>query len=749
MTAVAPPPNFQNISRQGWTNNGPNGVNGAPMNDDYRMFMPRKNLQRANSSSSLASSASASTIVAAPAPQQTNGATPAPAAEAAAWARKKAPRGLWPPGKTEPVSGLSNARPQSIASAGPGPSATSAMTALNIPAPMVPSQHNGTSQSAQNGAPRPQVSDNPAILHLIPMNGTFERKTITVPFFPDVLRIGRQTNNKTIPTPLNGYFDSKVLSRQHAEIWADRNGKIWIRDVKSSNGTFVNGQRLSQENRDSDPHELREQDMLELGIDIVSEDQKTIVHHKVAARVEHAGIYSNAGTNIMDLNFGELENQQMGMIGSNGPQQLTNMRGRTPSQGSVNGGRLQGPPGAMQNNANLQRPAHPNFWLQPITMEQVVKKLNAEMKAARQQSQALQQTHNYISAILSSDPKKEAPKQPANNQTKLSPVKDLKTRFSEPPAPPPQQPLPEKPDAHQPSIRRTDTEKPKANGSPVRSDAQISTLAEALSSAKKEIEAQGLQLKNLETMLNEERRAREDAEERASRLERESAKDIDAASETTLVNGEVDEPEKALQLEQEAAENLESGSSSPTSAETATTRLQQRLELMVAEMTEMKQQMENYRLRAETAEEESATHRRTLTEMVEKIRADDAQTSNKTAKRRSRSDSDLARGLANGTVDDSGEDDSEEGEITIINEEDTVEDGTGALLRKVGLQNGHTITQDDAQTLSKISHELAVRNARQSNFATAHGAPAVSILTVVALGVAVMAWLNTYPKVER
>jgi pSer/pThr/pTyr-binding forkhead associated (FHA) protein len=209
------------------------------------------------------------------------------------------------------------------------------------------------------------------------MNGTFERKTITVPFYPEVLRIGRQTNNKTIPTPLNGYFDSKVLSRQHAEVWADRSGKIWIRDVKSSNGTFVNGQRLSQENRDSDPHELREQDMLELGIDIVSEDQKSIVHHKVAARVEHAGIYANLGTSVMDLNFSELENQQVpNVMGSANQQQIQNMRGRTPSQGSINSGRLQGAMGATANGAAMQQPRHPNFWLQPITMEQVVKKLN-------------------------------------------------------------------------------------------------------------------------------------------------------------------------------------------------------------------------------------------------------------------------------------------------------------------------------------------------------------------------------------
>jgi FHA domain len=134
-----------------------------------------------------------------------------------------------------------------------------------------------------------QQKENTPVLYLTSMNGIFDRKTITVPLYPDVIPIGRQTNAKTLPTLFNGYFDSKVLSRAHAEVWADRNGKIWIRDIKSFNGTFVNGHRLSQENEDSDPYELHEQDMLELGIDIFSEDQKTNVYYKVAAYVEHTG----------------------------------------------------------------------------------------------------------------------------------------------------------------------------------------------------------------------------------------------------------------------------------------------------------------------------------------------------------------------------------------------------------------------------------------------------------------------------
>jgi pSer/pThr/pTyr-binding forkhead associated (FHA) protein len=102
------------------------------------------------------------------------------------------------------------------------------------------------------------------------------------------VKIGRQTNAKTVPGERNGYFDSKVLSRQHAEVW-EEGGKvrslvlciiyaskldrcmnvtffsalitqIFIKDVKSSNGTFVNGDRLSAEGVESDPWELKTED---------------------------------------------------------------------------------------------------------------------------------------------------------------------------------------------------------------------------------------------------------------------------------------------------------------------------------------------------------------------------------------------------------------------------------------------------------------------------------------------------------
>jgi len=207
------------------------------------------------------------------------------------------------------------------------------------------------------------------VLYLLSLNGTFERKTISVPFYPDTLRIGRQTNAKTVPTSVNGFFDSKVLSRQHAEIWADNSGKIWIRDVKSSNGTFVNGTRLSPENRESDPHELQTQDHLELGIDIVSEDQKTVVHHKVAAKVEHAGFISPTN-NLFDMNLGDLDPSNGTMMM---PLAGLPFRGRTGSQASMAGSRM--PPGNMGGPANGMAPQRP-FWLNPITTEHIVKKLH-------------------------------------------------------------------------------------------------------------------------------------------------------------------------------------------------------------------------------------------------------------------------------------------------------------------------------------------------------------------------------------
>eukprot|EP00051_Salpingoeca_urceolata_P001436 m.40988 g.40988 ORF g.40988 m.40988 type:complete len:597 (+) comp11421_c0_seq2:416-2206(+) len=87
-------------------------------------------------------------------------------------------------------------------------------------------------------------------------------------------KIGRAGQNKNKPAIDNAVFDSKVLSRSHAEIWHS-DGKVYVRDTNSSNGTFVNNVRLTS-GPGSQPCELRSGDRLKLGVDVV----ETTASHK-------------------------------------------------------------------------------------------------------------------------------------------------------------------------------------------------------------------------------------------------------------------------------------------------------------------------------------------------------------------------------------------------------------------------------------------------------------------------------------
>lgn len=370
MTAVASPPSVQSGPRLGWysSSNGQTPLGSMSADDVSQMFMPRKSMQRSNSSSSTLST---STVI------NTGHGGRATNGDSTTLSKKKSSRGLWPPAKSEPVAGVTNARSQAVSSSpfvNGASTASSAMSAIQQSSPTPQSPH--LPQSPQQNGLNPGFNgsnDPPAILTLVPLNGTFEKKQIIVPYFPEVLRIGRQTNAKTAPTPMNGYFDSKVLSRQHAEIWADRRGKIWIRDIKSSNGTWVNNQRLSPENRDSEPHELRENDTLELGIDIVSEDQKTIVHHKVSARVEHAGIYG-ANPNIWDLNFGDIDpTSGGGLLPSPLSQPLSHLAMRNRNNSTSSTRSTQSATSTQMNMLHQRRQL--NYYQSPVTIEQLVKRL--------------------------------------------------------------------------------------------------------------------------------------------------------------------------------------------------------------------------------------------------------------------------------------------------------------------------------------------------------------------------------------
>ncbi|CAD6898753.1 unnamed protein product [Tilletia controversa] len=62
-------------------------------------------------------------------------------------------------------------------------------------------------------------------------------------------------------------FKSKVVSRGHAEIWCENGGNFFLRDTKSSSGTFLNHIRLSAPGVESRPFRIKDGDVIQLGVD--------------------------------------------------------------------------------------------------------------------------------------------------------------------------------------------------------------------------------------------------------------------------------------------------------------------------------------------------------------------------------------------------------------------------------------------------------------------------------------------------
>ncbi|KAK4137212.1 SMAD/FHA domain-containing protein [Trichocladium antarcticum] len=95
----------------------------------------------------------------------------------------------------------------------------------------------------------------------------------TLPSSGEVIRVGRYSERDNQPNvPVNAPsaapvgFKSKVVSRRHCEFWYE-DGKWYIRDVKSSSGTFLNHIRLSPPGTESKPYPVNDGDIVQLGID--------------------------------------------------------------------------------------------------------------------------------------------------------------------------------------------------------------------------------------------------------------------------------------------------------------------------------------------------------------------------------------------------------------------------------------------------------------------------------------------------
>ena len=119
---------------------------------------------------------------------------------------------------------------------------------------------------------------------------TFPPVTRTLPDEDAVVRVGRYSERDNIPEiPSNVPsaaavgFKSKVVSRKHCELWC-KDSQWYIKDVKSSSGTFLNHIRLSQPNIESKPFKLKDGDIIQLGIDFRGGEE--MIFRCVKIRVE-------------------------------------------------------------------------------------------------------------------------------------------------------------------------------------------------------------------------------------------------------------------------------------------------------------------------------------------------------------------------------------------------------------------------------------------------------------------------------
>lgn len=365
------------------------------------------------------------------------------------------------------------------------------------------------------------------------------------------------------------------------------------------------------------------------------------------------------------------------------------------------------------------------------------------MRTAKQQAEELEQAGTFLHAMLHPNdevPKPQQPvKEPSHARQSNGRSRGLKmdhvNRFSEPPAPPPQQPLPEKPDVAKSSpvttpfpnmLKRSDTAKspkPPAHSPTNTQSSQMLSLIEALSIAKKELDSQSARVKQLEEMLKDEKTAREQAEDRARKLEQHA----------------VARPVAAVMEEDESSSSMAAVEKGPTSAVEIPTeaverssseqQLKEKLDNVMAEMQKLKMDVEHFQRRAKTAEDDASQARASLAEMIQQIREENEKEK-----------------LHGAEIELEAADEASE-----VSRPPSASEGQAeskGLTKWPSQANGHVRASRLPEHLEQAV--ATVLKERQSGGdSLGQSAPYVSMLGVVLIGVGLMAYLNSWQKTEK
>ncbi|KAG6875558.1 hypothetical protein C0993_008572 [Termitomyces sp. T159_Od127] len=198
----------------------------------------------------------------------------------------------------------------------PPPSSLSNMlrrrrSAGTIATPTNPAPAAATAPSTSAPSNNPAASANPHRIRLVPHIDSrrtlrFEAITRDLVAGAPALRIGRFTDRTGLGlAAVNALgtnrlaFKSKVVSRAHAEIWVESGGRFFIKDTKSSSGTFLNHVRLSPANTESRPFQMKDGDILQLGVDYQGGTED--IYKSVKIRIE-VGREWQSGANAFNTN---------------------------------------------------------------------------------------------------------------------------------------------------------------------------------------------------------------------------------------------------------------------------------------------------------------------------------------------------------------------------------------------------------------------------------------------------------------